>query len=137
MRMALLQWNSNYSVGVDSMDRQHRKLFEILNELHAAMMKGEAQKITGELLRKLVAYTREHFTAEEALMATAGYSALAQHRIKHRDLIKQVDDLAARYERGENNLNLPLLNFLRDWLTNHIQQEDKLYGPSLNKPKAY
>lgn len=134
--MALLQWSSKYSVGVDSMDRQHTKLFEILNELHTAMLKGQAQKITGDLLSKLVSYTREHFAAEEALMAAARYSALEQHRVKHRALLKQVDDLSERYKRGENNLNLHLLNFLRDWLTNHIQQEDKQYEPALSRRAA-
>jgi hemerythrin len=131
--VALLKWSSKYSVGVSSMDSQHTTLFGLLNDLHSAMMSGQAQKITGELLQKLASYTRDHFAAEEALMAAAGYGALAQHRIKHRDLMKQVDEFSARYARGESNLNLQLLNFLRDWLSNHIQQEDKLYGPSLNQ----
>lgn len=131
--MALLEWSSKYSVGVHAMDSQHTVLFKILNDLHGAMMSGQAKQMTGDLLRKLVAYTRDHFAAEEALMTAAGYTALAQHRLKHRELMKQVDDFAARYESGESNLNLPLLNFLRDWLTNHIQQEDTLYSPSINQ----
>lgn len=64
--MALLTWSSKYSVGVTAMDNQHTVLFGILNDLHSAMMNGQAQKLTGELLRKLVSYTREHFAAEEA-----------------------------------------------------------------------
>jgi hemerythrin-like metal-binding protein len=115
------------------MDNQHTVLFGILNDLHDAMMKGHAQKVTGELLQKLVKYTREHFAAEEALMAAVAYPGLAPHRVKHRDLIKQVNEFAARYQRGETNLNLTLLNFLREWLTHHIQNEDKQYGPCVNK----
>jgi hemerythrin len=130
--MALLTWSSKYSVKVESLDRQHTVLFGILNDLHEAMMKGQAQKMTGELLRKLVKYTREHFTAEEALMVSTGYPELAQHRIKHRDLIKQVDEFSACYERGETSLNLQLMNFLRDWLSNHIQNEDQKYCPWMN-----
>ena len=131
--MALLAWSSKYSVGVQSMDNQHTVLFTILNDLHSAMMNGQAQKVTGELLQKLLKYTREHFAAEEAVMAAAAYPGLAQHRVKHRDLIKQVNEFAARYQRGETNINLTLLNFLRDWLTHHIQNEDKQYGPCVNK----
>ena len=114
------------------MDSQHTVLFGMLNDLHEAMMKGQAQKIAGELLRKLAKYTRDHFTAEEVMMASTGYPDLAQHRIKHRDLIKQVDEFSARYERGETSLNLQLMNFLRDWLSNHIQNEDQKYGPWMN-----
>jgi hemerythrin-like metal-binding protein len=115
------------------MDSQHTVLFGMLNDLHDAMLKGQAQKVTGELLGKLVTYTREHFTAEEGLMASANYPGLAEHRVKHRELLEKVDDFAARYARGESMLNVPLLNFLRDWLTNHIQHEDQKYGPWLNE----
>ena len=135
--MALMTWSSKYSVGVQSMDSQHTVLFGILNDLHTAMMKGEASKFAGVLLRKLLSYTKDHFAAEEALMAAAGYTGLAQHRLKHRDLCKQVEEFAARYERGESALNVQLLNFLRDWLTNHIQLEDQKYGPCVKmlRPK--
>ncbi len=131
--MALLNWSDKYSVGVEALDSQHTGLFDTLNELHAAMMKGQAQSMTGPLLHKLVDYTRKHFSAEEALMASVKYPAMAQHIVKHRDLTKQVDEYVGRYERGEISLNLPLLNFLRDWLTNHILKEDHEYGPWLNE----
>jgi hemerythrin len=128
--MAFLTWNSKYSVGVPSMDSQHTVLFGILNDLHAAMLSDQAQSAIGDVLRNLVNYTREHFSAEEALMTAAGYPELERHRLQHRNLVMQVDDFVVRYQRGEAHLTLPLLNFLRDWLSNHIQQEDKLYGPA-------
>jgi hemerythrin len=131
--MALLTWNSKYSVGVKALDSQHTVLFDILNDLHAAMMKGQAQSLTGPMLRKLVDYTRNHFASEESMLAAAQYPGLAEHRIKHRDLTRQVEDYSARFERGEITLNLHLLNFLRDWLSNHIQKVDGEYGPWLNE----
>ena len=127
--MALLSWSSRYSVGIQRMDDQHTVLFGLLNDLHDAMMKGQAQSVTGELLRKLVSYTREHFTAEESMLAASGYAGLTEHRVLHRELTKKVDEFAARHQRGEPTLNLQLLNFLRDWLSNHIQNEDRMYGP--------
>jgi hemerythrin len=132
--MALLTWDSNqYSVGVSSIDSQHSVLFGLINDLYEAMRKGEGQKITGALLRKLVNYTQTHFTAEEKMMAAADYPGLAGHQAKHRDLIKQVEDFVVRFERGEIGLNLDLMSFLRDWLTNHIQKVDREYGPWLNE----
>lgn len=131
--MALLTWNSSYSVGVKSIDSQHTVLFDTLNDLHGAMMTGQASTLTGPILKKLITYTREHFAAEEAMLANTKYPGLAEHKVKHRDLIKQVEDYSARFDRGEITLNLHLLNFLRDWLTNHIQKVDHEYGPWLNK----
>jgi len=131
--LALLTWNSKYSVGVNALDSQHTALFDILNDLHAAMLKGQAQPMTGPLLHKLVEYTRTHFTAEEAMLAETSYPGLSDHRKLHHDLMKQVEDYSVRFERGEITLNLHLLNFLRDWLTNHIQKVDHEYGPWLNE----
>ncbi len=135
--MALLTWDSSYSVGVQSLDRQHTNLFDILNELHAAMMAGQASEAAGELLRKLVSYTKSHFAAEEALMAATQYPRLAQHRELHAALTRQVEEFVARYDRGESALSVPLLTFLRDWLTKHIQREDREYGPWMNEKGKY
>jgi len=129
--MAFLNWNDSLSVGVKSIDEQHQVLVETLNQLHAAMMKGQGQTVTGPLLKKLVEYTGFHFSTEEAMMARTGYPGLPSHRTHHQDLTRQVGDFVARYESGEIRLNLDLLNFLNGWLANHIQKEDKEYGPWL------
>jgi hemerythrin-like metal-binding protein len=134
--MALMTWSDKYSVGVKPLDGQHTVLFDIVNDLHAAMMKGQAQSLTGPLLRKLIEYTQNHFSAEEAMLAAAKYPGLAEHKIKHRDLIKQVEEYAARFESGEVALNVQLLNFLRDWLSNHILKVDKEYSSWLVKHGA-
>ncbi len=131
--MALLKWSNKFSVGVKALDHQHTGLFDILNDLHDAMMKGQAQTQTGPLLRKLVDYTQRHFAAEEAMMASTGWPKLAEHRVKHRDLIKQVGEFVTRHEKGDLTLNLQLMNFLRDWLTTHIEKTDKEYGPWMNQ----
>jgi len=135
--MALLTWSDKYSVGIKAMDQQHIGLVDTLNELHAAMMKGLAQDITGPLLHKLVTYTRDHFAAEEAVMTAAKFSGLSQHRLKHRDLTKQVEEFVGRYERGEITVNVHLMNFLRDWLANHILIEDKEYGRWINQQAVH
>jgi hemerythrin-like metal-binding protein len=134
MRMALLTWDSDkYSVGVKSIDGQHGVLFGLINDLYEAMRKGQAQQLTGALLRKLVDYTKTHFTAEEQMLADAKYPGLAEHQVKHRALIKQVGEFTSRLEKGEIAINLDLMSFLSDWLTNHIQRVDKEYSPWLNQ----
>ncbi|MGA2167194.1 MAG: bacteriohemerythrin [Terracidiphilus sp.] len=125
--MALLTWSKKYSVGVKAVDDQHATFIGMLNELHAAMMKGQAQGVVGPLLRKLVNYAREHFSTEERLMETAKYPGLAKHREKHRELTGKIGEYVARYEKGDHAIVLPLLQFLRDWLTNHLQQVDHEY----------
>ena len=131
--MALMTFGKNYSVGVQAVDNQHKVLFDIINELHAAMMKGQAQSLTGPMLHKLADYTHTHFSEEEAMMAAAKYPGLADHKLKHRELVKQVEEYVLSYDKGEITLNLKLLNFLRDWLTNHIQKVDMAYSACMIK----
>jgi hemerythrin len=131
--MALLTWSERLSIGVKAMDAQHILLIGMLNELHAAMMAGEAKTITGPLLDKLVNYTRTHFSTEEALLEKAGYPELPQHHKHHVDLTKQVDVFVARYQSGEEMINLHLMNFLSNWLSDHILEEDLEYGKWLNQ----
>jgi hemerythrin len=131
--MSLVVWTNKLSVGVKSIDDQHAVLFETINSLHAAMIKGEARNVLGTLLNRLVGYTRRHFAAEEAMMETAKYPALSAHRIKHEELTKQVEEFVARYDRGDITLIGELSSFLTDWLSKHIQNTDKEYGPWLNE----
>jgi len=134
--MALMTWNSKYSVGVKTLDSQHTVLFGLLNDLHAAMLKGQAQSLTGPLLRKLLDYTNTHFSTEEKMLADAGYPGLADHKVKHRALIQKVEGYSVRFEKGEITLNLHLMNFLRDWLTEHIQRTDREYSAWLHEHGA-
>jgi hemerythrin-like metal-binding protein len=131
--MALVVWTDNLSVGVESIDKQHIVLFNAINELHAAMMKGQARAIVGEFLGTLQAYTRSHFSDEEALMENAKYAGLATHRIEHRKLTKQVEWFVERHQQGDLTLSLDLADFLSNWLKNHIQRVDQLYRPWLNE----
>jgi hemerythrin len=129
--MALIAWSDKLSVGVESIDAQHGLLVAILNELHDAMLRGHGKDLTEPLLRDLVAHTRDHFSAEEAMMATVDYPGLAEHRAQHLELTTKVESYVARFARGDITLNLHLVNFLRDWLTNHIRNEDRAYSSSM------
>ncbi len=125
--MALLNWNAKLSVGVESIDNQHKILVDTLNELHRAVMQGETRNSTAPLLRSLLAYTRDHHTAEEQMMANVNYPELKQHRLLHRELAQMLQGFLASIDRGEAAINVDSLYALRDGLTNHIQRVDGGY----------
>jgi hemerythrin-like metal-binding protein len=131
--MPLVVWSDKLSVGVKAIDEQHTVLFDTINDLHAAMMKGQAKAIVGELLAKLLTYTRNHFSDEERMMELAKYPDLAQHQLLHRNLTKQVEEYIARYQKGDLALSLDLSGFLSEWLKTHIQSVDQSYGPCMNQ----
>ncbi len=131
--MPLVVWSDKLSVGVKAIDEQHAILFNTINDLHAAMMKGQARTIVGELLCRLLTYTRNHFSDEERMMESAGYPELAQHLLLHRTLTKQVEDYIARFQNGDITLSNELSAFLSDWLKKHILAIDQSYGPCMNQ----
>ena len=135
--MALVTWTDNLSVGVKSIDDQHTVLFNTINDLHAAKMKGQARAIVGELLCTLLVYTRSHFSAEEEIMERAKYYALATHRVEHQNLTNQVEEYVHRYQLGDLSLSVDLADFLSNWLKNHILSTDQSYRHWLNAHGVY
>jgi hemerythrin len=131
--MGLINWSSKYSVGVKNLDEQHQVIMNTLNELHAAMLKGQAKSAASELLPKILRHARDHFSTEERLMESTKYPGLAEHRAEHLTLLSKIDEMAARHKRGDNSVYLELLNFMRDWLTQHMQQVDKKYTAWFNE----
>jgi hemerythrin len=132
--MALMEWSPTFSVKVKKFDDQHKKLVDLVNQLHDAMKAGQGNVALGAILQQLINYTATHFKDEEQVMQANGYPDLAKHKTIHADLVKQVLDLQKKFQTGEAGgvLTMKVLSFLKDWLVTHIQGEDKKYGVYLN-----
>ena len=52
-------------------------------------------------------------------------------RDSHTELLGQVRDLQTKFNQGKRNMNMELMNFLKAWLTKHIQKTDQRYTPYL------
>ncbi|MDE2398086.1 MAG: hemerythrin family protein [Burkholderiales bacterium] len=131
--MPIMPWSDLLSVGVASIDQQHRILVGILNQLGDSLEAGIDAWDESVALTRLVDYTESHFAFEEELMRRAGYPGLDAHEQEHRLLFQQVAELMARSSSGEKVGTQALLVFLRDWLTSHIMGTDRALGLSLNR----
>jgi hemerythrin-like metal-binding protein len=120
-----------FSVGIEEIDRQHKKLVSLIAELHEAMKEGRGAAALNRILGDLVTYTRVHFDSEERLMEKHGYPALDAHKREHAALSRKVSDYVEQVRSGAVSLTPEVLGFLKDWLVNHILHTDKNYGPFL------
>jgi len=127
-----MTWKNEYSVNIRQIDIQHKKLVELINDLHEAMSAGKAKDVLEKILGELVAYTKFHFSKEEELMETNGYAGLLAHRIKHKELTEKVLQFQNNFRSGSAALSIELMNFLKSWLVDHIQGTDKQYSAPLN-----
>lgn len=131
--MALLSWGSLFETKITEIDNQHKKLVDLLNQVHDAVQKKKGQEIMAKALTDLVNYTKSHFDTEEKYMKQYGYPEFEQHLKQHQDLSKKVADFQQKYAKSSNDplLVQELSIFLKSWLTNHIVGTDKKYAPFL------
>ena len=128
-----LEWDSSFATGIRSIDDQHRKLFDMVNDLHDAMQQKRTKEAIGQILNRLIEYTGSHFAHEENAFRKTSYPDEAAHKQEHTKLVGQVLDLQGKFNAGEAVLTQSVIEFLQDWLINHIKGTDKRYAPHLSK----
>jgi hemerythrin-like metal-binding protein len=131
--MALIEWSEALSVGIPSIDEQHRELVDIINDLHGAMLRREAREALAEIFERLAEYTERHFAHEEMLFDQFGYEGASAHKTQHSMLIAKVNELRGQFESGRVTVTMEVMEFLRDWLRNHIAVSDRRYAPFLKE----
>lgn len=124
-------WKSSYSVGIPSIDEQHKKLVDLLNSLWDAMSHGHGNEVCGKILNELVNYTMTHFETEERIFAKYAYPDAAAHKFEHEKLRERVKILRADLQSGKAQLSIQLADFLKEWLTHHIRETDMKYSQFL------
>ena len=123
-----VEWKDEYSVGVDSLDDDHRKLLNLINNLQTAVRYRTGKTFEKESLDEVIAYTKYHFEREEKMMLETGYPDIEAHKEVHRAMIAKIDEFLIDYEkRGYEALEEVAL-YLKDWLINHINGTDQEYS---------
>ncbi len=130
--MAMITWDISLRVGVDIVDNQHKKLVDLINRLYDAMIAGKGRQALGGILSELIDYTVTHFNTEENLFRQYGYPGAPDHIKEHHHLTKTAKELQTASDSGKTTITLDVMNFLKDWLVNHIMKSDKSFGPFLN-----
>lgn len=131
--MDLITWDTNLSVNVAEIDRQHKQLITMINELHNAMRERKTGDVLEGIISGLIKYTRTHFATEERYFDQFGYPETGTHKAEHVAFVKKVSDFKTGFDSGKILLSMEIINFLKDWLIKHIQGTDKKYSPFLNK----
>ncbi|HEY4759631.1 MAG TPA: bacteriohemerythrin [Thermoguttaceae bacterium] len=123
---APVTWKEFYSVGVPSLDDQHKQILGVINELYEAMQMNSSQKVIKSILDRLVQYTFDHFKAEEDAQQARGYPGYFEHKALHDKIRRETKVLQ---EHADLVTDHNLLHFLKEWWLGHIQNEDKKYAP--------
>ena len=134
-KLSPLKWNSNYSVGLPELDREHQQLFQLLDALEQIRAKGDPVFV-GKVVNTLIEYVKQHFFHEETVMKNIGYPELESHRKQHRSFIDKAYDFRESFEKNQGEELVPrIIEFLRTWLATHILIHDKAYEKYIRQTK--
>ena len=113
-------------LGHHQIDSDHKRLFELIHQLAAAMKTSKSKQASVVACSELLDYTRTHFSMEETLMRQKGYLQISAHLASHELFVDRIIESRKKLEAGSAVASVELLTFLLDWLRTHIQRTDKL-----------
>jgi hemerythrin len=127
----MFTWNDLYSVGIDLIDDQHKRLLEIGADINDIIEDHDGQDIYDEIAAKideLEHYTVYHFDTEEKMFEEFGYADTENHIKEHRAFIEylhsiNLDNADVNQARTVNTL----LKFISMWIFKHISNTDFKY----------
>ncbi len=131
--MPFAEWSDEFSVGVEEIDREHKRLLGLLNDLHDAVEAGGAREVLGKVMDELLLYVAYHFAHEEELFLRTNYPGFERHQGQHRALTITVKEIHEDFQLSDSEaLPRQVLLFLKNWLYEHIMGADRAFGVYYN-----
>jgi len=124
-----VEWDNDLDLGIDVIDKQHKKILTYLNKLAEAIEEGNTSSVIKEVVANLVKYTYTHLEHEEKLFLEMGQNQFEDHVKEHNAFRSQVKAMQEKVS-GTDNSTKPakeLYDMLLKWLFGHIKVTDKEY----------
>jgi hemerythrin len=122
-----LVWDNKYSVEVEEIDNQHKHMFAVINELLDAIDTNTTAEHLGNIIESLVKYKIFHFETEEKYFRKFNYDGTNEHVAKHQEFNNKLSSLKEKYPEYTIEFAFQLVDFLEDWLINHLMIMDQRY----------
>lgn len=123
-------FDDTFKTGIELIDEEHKTLFDIIGKVHKTIqteLVHDKYDAIMDILDELKEYTRVHFADEENYMREIGYEGLAKQEILHQNFIDKLMELDLDdVDDNQEAYLYDFLEFLQNWLINHILKVDKL-----------
>jgi len=128
-RLVRLNWDPSLESGNADVDREHRALFAVANDLLNAIVNGRPREEIDRIIGVLVREVTQHFDHEEAIQRSIGYAKVEEHAKIHRELIGKATHLIGDFKAGNIAVG-PFFQFLAyDVVALHMLKEDSKFFP--------
>lgn len=122
--MSLIEWRDEFSVGVASVDLEHRELIGLINELHPLIGENASADEIVSILGEIFAQISAHFALEEKYMRDTRYPLLHEHKGDHETLLDELRDIMDLVDIDGNYDEQGLSEDLHRWFTEHFRTHD-------------
>ena len=122
--MQLLQWKPSFSLGIASVDTEHRDMINTINSVYATLEDEHSEREVDRVLGEIHAQISAHFALEERLMRAAGYAEYAEHKDSHEQLLDQIRDLMDSFSADPVAGRTLLRDSLSNWFGLHFATFD-------------
>ena len=125
-------FTEEYLTGITLIDKEHKELFRIIGEVYHAIadefLYDKYDEIV-RLLEELKDYTKFHFQDEELYMESIHYDGLEAQKRAHDAFVTRLEEMDLEHiDENQQETLEELLEFLTQWLVNHILNSDKKIG---------
>jgi hemerythrin-like metal-binding protein len=127
-----LVWADEYSVGVEELDNQHKRMFVVINELLDAIDTNTTADHLGNIIDSLIKYKIFHFSTEEKYFKEFNYEGAEDHIAKHHEFNDKLTALKEKHPEYTVEFAFELVDFLEDWLIEHLMVVDQKYTKCFN-----
>ena len=131
--MAFFVWKDSFNIGIEEIDRQHRKFLEMLNEYYEVVSRSKTATLDHKLVNKLKAYASLHFDFEVNLLKNTGYIDTEEQLKQHNYFESRISELESSLVQGNAESLNAVFTFLRDWFLSHVLESDRKFVPYVTK----
>ena len=128
----MYEFKDEYRTGIEIIDLEHEKLFEIADRLYETLMDefiSDKYDHIVDILKELTDYAATHFRDEEAYMMSIRYKKLISQKAEHQEFTEKMESYdLSEVDENQKGVILELLDFLSNWLVRHILESDKMIG---------
>lgn len=137
----MFKWKEEYKCNVGEIDKQHKRLFELGEEIYDIVSLNDGYDHYDDIinaLRDMQDYAIYHFEYEEELMDKYGYSDLEAQKIQHKAFVDKIISIEKQdIDSNQRKVCMDLLIFVADWIEKHILKSDMGYKDYLNSKGVF
>ncbi len=134
----MIKWTEELSLGIETIDSQHKELFNRINSLVEAIRESACKYKIGDVISFLEDYVQTHFEEEEKVMIRYKYPHYDFHKSQHEYFKRELTTLKPELlelEGGKNpgsyELSVTTNKLVVDWILEHVSKVDKELGKFL------